>query len=476
MKFSIRKKTISLIFIVAFILSGIALICNVFVIRAMVNQHYKDHSRELAATTASVVDGDKVKLLSDAVEAIYEEKQNLIDADPEAYFQSFSGVKDMPEFDYVRNQLRLVQDKNDVDSVYLIVIVPANRTVIYVCDGAYEKQCEPGTVDPLFEINFALLQDPSIGFLPYISNTPEYGWLVTSGVPVYSGEEIAAYAMVDISMKDIVRLQAKYISFTFLILIMVAMIMCHIGVFFEEKVLIQPIKALTNVASSYSIENIRSGMNRFATLDIRTGDELEQLLDAMKRMEKDLQDYVNNMYAARKELLNTKEEAENMNRLANVDALTGVRNKRAYNTEIERLDRNIENGDASFGIVMVDMNYLKIFNDTYGHEKGDIAIRGLCRMICNVFAHSPVFRIGGDEFVVILEKDQLTIRDELISKLRKQIDDKLSDASLEPWERISAAIGYAIYRPGEDHSVEEIFKRADESMYENKKEMKEKMK
>ena len=476
MKFSIRKKTVSLIFIVAFILSGVALFCNVFIIKSMVDQHYKYHSREIAATMASVVDGDKVKIISDAVEAVYHEKKNLLDTDSEEYFQSFSYIKDMPEFDSVRKQLRLVQDKNEVDCIYIIIMIPENRNVIYVCDGAYENQCEPGTVDPLFEINFALLQDPSIGFLPYISNTPEYGWLVTAGSPVYSGDEIVGYTMVDISMKDVLLLQAKYVSFTFLILILVAMIMCHIGVFFEEKMLIQPIKALTGAASSYSIDNIRNGMNRFSSLDIKTGDELEQLLDAMKRMEKDLQDYVNNMYAARKELLNTKEEAENMNRLANVDALTGVRNKRAYDTEIERLERSIKTGDAVFGIVMVDMNYLKILNDTYGHKKGDIAIRGLCRMICNVFDHSPVFRIGGDEFVVILEKDQFKIRDELVAKLRKQIKDKQADASLEPWERISAAIGYAIYRAGNDHSVEDVFKRADDAMYENKKKMKENMK
>lgn len=476
MKFSIRKKTISLILIVAFILSGVALVCNIFVIKTMVDQHYKDHSREIAATMAAVVDGDRVKILSDKVEGLYHERKNLIDTDLDEYFKGFSGIKDMPEFDYIRNQLRLVQDKNNVDCIYIIIMIPENRNVVYICDGAYENECVPGTVDPLFEVNFALLDDPSIGFLPYISNTSQYGWLVTAGSPVYSGEDIVGYAMVDISMRDVIQLQAKYVSFTFLILIMAAMIMCHIAVFFEEKVLIQPIKALTNAASSYSIENIRSGMNRFSSVNIKTGDEIEQLLDAMKRMEKDLQDYVNNMYAARKELLNTKEEAENMNRLANVDALTGVRNKRAYNTEIERLERSIENGDAKFGIVMVDMNYLKILNDTYGHEKGDIAIRSLCHMICKVFAHSPVFRIGGDEFVVILEKEQLEVRDELVSNLRKQIKEKKTDTSLEPWEQISAAIGYAIFKAGADNSVEDVFKRADDSMYENKKKMKENMK
>ena len=57
----------------------------------------------------------------------------------------------------------------------------------------------------------------------------------------------------------------------------------------------------------------------------------------------------------------------------------------------------------NFGIAMIDLNNLKVINDTYGYEEGNYAIKKLCEIVCSVFSHSLVFRIGGDEFVVILK-------------------------------------------------------------------------
>ena len=57
----------------------------------------------------------------------------------------------------------------------------------------------------------------------------------------------------------------------------------------------------------------------------------------------------------------------------------------------------------------IDLNNLKTINDTYGHDKGNIAIMKLANMICEVFSKSPVFRIGGDEFAVILFKKDYRI-------------------------------------------------------------------
>ena len=189
----------------------------------------------------------------------------------------------------------------------------------------------------------------------------------------------------------------------------------------------------------------------------------------MKRMEKDVHDYYETLLAAKQELVSTREQADSLNRLANLDALTGVRNKRAYNTEAERLEGYIREGTAEFGLAMVDMNNLKRTNDVYGHEKGDAAIKQLCNIICGVFVHSPVFRVGGDEFVVILEKREYQRRDELAQEFESIIDRVSSDESLEPWEKLSAAIGYAAYDPATDKCVEDVLNRADEHMYEQKK-------
>ena len=135
-------------------------------------------------------------------------------------------------------------------------------------------------------------------------------------------------------------------------------------------------------------------------------------------------------------------------------------------------EKALADGNTEFGIAMIDLNFLKRINDTYGHEQGNIAIKKLCYTVCHVFEHSPVFRIGGDEFVVILKNNDYEDRDELIEDFRAQMELLQSDFSIEPWEQISAAIGIAVFEKDRDARVDNVFKRADQLMYENKKEMK----
>ena len=112
------------------------------------------------------------------------------------------------------------------------------------------------------------------------------------------------------------------------------------------------------------------------------------------------------------------------------------------------------------------MNDLKRLNDTYGHEQGNVAIKKTCSLICDVFAHSPVYRFGGDEFVVVIKDRDYDSIEERIT----QFDEAAKAMKGEPWERVNAAIGYALYN-GED-TVIDVFRRADHIMYERKKKMK----
>ena len=116
---------------------------------------------------------------------------------------------------------------------------------------------------------------------------------------------------------------------------------------------------------------------------------------------------------------------------------------------------------------------MKTINDTYGHEKGNEAIQGLCSLICKTFKHSPVYRIGGDEFVVILKNNDYENRQTLCEKFNTAMKVKEDNESLKLWERISAALGCEVYDPQLDQDVESVFKRADQTMYIRKKEMKE---
>ena len=148
---------------------------------------------------------------------------------------------------------------------------------------------------------------------------------------------------------------------------------------------------------------------------------------------------------------------------ANTDELTGVKSKHAYFKRENELDEKLKTGALSdFAIVVCDVNGLKKINDTQGHKAGDEYIRRACKMICDVFSHSPVYRVGGDEFVALLTGRDYENRSILMRELHQ-----LSSAHITTDEAIVSA-GLAEYDPDRDHSVREIFERADATMYQDK--------
>lgn len=163
-----------------------------------------------------------------------------------------------------------------------------------------------------------------------------------------------------------------------------------------------------------------------------------------------------------------------LSELMDQDALTRVKNRTAYDKYLKRLEADfIEGENKPFAVIYFDINNLKMVNDMYGHEKGDAYIKNSCRLICNTFKHSPVFRIGGDEFVSIAQNDDFDNRHELLNQMREHMKAlKIKGDSVPLTERISIASGMAEYDRTLDEDFASIFKRADELMYENKYNMK----
>ena len=87
--------------------------------------------------------------------------------------------------------------------------------------------------------------------------------------------------------------------------------------------------------------------------------------------------------------------------------------------------------------------------------------------MCNTFVHSPVFRVGGDEFVVFLRGNDYAQRHELMNKLRGKIIE-----NAKAGHEVILATGMSEYQPESDNLVSEIFERADKEMYEDKKKLK----
>ena len=160
-----------------------------------------------------------------------------------------------------------------------------------------------------------------------------------------------------------------------------------------------------------------------------------------------------------------------LNSRAYTDALTGVKNKGAFDLSVKRINGEMHEEKTAFAIIMFDLDNLKEINDQFGHERGDIYLQTACRLICRVFAHSPVFRVGGDEFCVLAQFADYNTRDELLQYFDREAEARNAKAE-HPWERIEVSKGMAVYRPGKDENTEQVFRRADEAMYQDKRKRK----
>ena len=470
-----------MVIMIAVVLITTCIVVSAAVVRNMMNKEYILTSDAMAATVAEIVDGDKVDDITHKVMEIYHSSGQKLDNtqtdDPRfaEYAGQFLPLMEDPAYLDVQVMLRKIQDNSEVDCAYILAINPNDKTAVYIVDGAYgDDIVTPGCFDMVEPSCYQYLSTPEQGFPAFISKTPEYGWMITSCAPIYnSRNEIAAFAAVDLDMNAVNNTQNSFLLTLTLILAALTVVICIIAILYAKQRIVKPINMLTAAAGQYGQKQDKtSDGNEFAKLNIHTGDEIEVLLHSMVKMETDIDNYIDSLTQTKAQLSSARQQATDMQRQAHMDSLTGIRNRNAYDKEIERLDAEIAQGLQSFGIAMIDLNFLKAINDTYGHECGNVAIISLSKLICDVFVHSPVFRIGGDEFAVILKNHDYFEVDDLIDEFKRRLDLRCSDSALEPWEKPSAAFGYSLFETKTDKSAEDVFKRADQNMYECKKTMK----
>ncbi len=212
------------------------------------------------------------------------------------------------------------------------------------------------------------------------------------------------------------------------------------------RTLIRPLKRLTAIA-----EEIASG-DLSVKIDINTKDEIGTLARAFRHTVKKLRIYI-----------------DKMSRLAYLDTLTGVQNKTAYADVTAELEQKIADNKARFALVVLDINGLKNINDTKGHYYGDLLISSAAKLITGIFIDCPTYRIGGDEFVVLLNGIAYDERRALYGAFRTAMQVELEK---DPDDAIIIASGLSEFIQGSDKSYDDVFKRADSAMYNNKKEIK----
>ena len=217
--------------------------------------------------------------------------------------------------------------------------------------------------------------------------------------------------------------------------------------------LTKPLKELTLAA-----EEINKG-NYDVELKSNRNDEIGVLTTTMNRLIDNLGTYIGDL-----------------NDLAYSDALTSVKNKSSFDLAMKELQERIDRKEnVEFAIAMFDCDGLKVINDKFGHDKGNVYLKNASILMRKVFSHSDIYRIGGDEFVSILFGEDYGNRDELRNQFLEK-SKELSTPAKEEWEKINVSIGVASYDGEIDASAEDVLIHADHLMYQNKRERKRKNK
>ena len=166
-----------------------------------------------------------------------------------------------------------------------------------------------------------------------------------------------------------------------------------------------------------------------------------------------------------------KKELGSTRKLVYIDSLTGVKNKRAFTEASKEIEEAVNCGlIKEFGIVVFDLNGLKTINDLYGHDAGDQYIQEGSGIICDTFQHSPVYRIGGDEFVAFLRGNDYENREKLTASFEKIMEDNLAS------DKVVVSNGLSIFQGYGNDTFTKVFERADKLMYERKRYLKSKLK
>ena len=259
--------------------------------------------------------------------------------------------------------------------------------------------------------------------------------------------------VVAVPVSDIMSISRMVIVQTIIVGIAILVVFILITAVIFHRIT-KPLKELTLAA-----EDINNG-NYVTDLSYSKNDEIGVLTKAVKKLVSHLGEYI-----------------ADLNSRAFADALTSVANKSAFDVRIAELQQRIENGEENlqFAVAVLDCDDLKKINDEFGHDKGNVYLQNSSNLICRIFQHSEVFRIGGDEFAVILTGEDYEQRRELELAFITMSEDICSFAK-EAWEKVRVSIGVAEYDREIDSSVDDVVVHADHLMYQNKRKRKKKTK
>jgi diguanylate cyclase len=193
---------------------------------------------------------------------------------------------------------------------------------------------------------------------------------------------------------------------------------------------------------------------------------VEAILDETRRMVTQNQEIVGRLAQSSQEIDGLRKQIESARRETLVDALTGVGNRRMFDMRLrECLKQTLEEG-GSLCLLMADIDHFKRFNDTFGHQLGDLVLRLVAKALTDgIKGRDVACRYGGEEFGILLPKTRLEDALKLADGLRASIGARrvIKRGEERDLGHVTLSMGVSLYRPGEPPA--QFVQRADAALY-----------
>ena len=394
--------------------------------------HMRERMLDISKSAAALLDGDIL------------EKLQKEDEETEPYQKELA-------------ILRAFQEQVELKYIYGIRDM-GNKTFTFTIDPTVE---DPGIfgepimyTDALYE---ASLGTPSVDEEAY---EDKWGRFYSAYSPVFnSAGKVAGIVAVDIDATWYEKQLRRHV-YTILIACAVSLLLGGVIVF----LIMGRLRKRFHFLSS-EMTNLAAEVEELAA-EMQLATEIVQDKDNTPKSQDDFDELGNKLKSVREELQQYILDAQSM---AYLDSLTGLGNRNAYIEVLKRLDGQIADGIADFSVAVFDINGLKEANDKFGHEFGDLMIKTIAEIIKACVNTDLLYRIGGDEFVAILENDDEKAFEKVFEAINQKLAERGNVLSYgEDSMPLAVSKGAASFIKGDDTEVKSVFRRADDAMYADK--------
>ena len=436
---------------------------------SQINKHYGSNATDNSKNFASFLDGDFIKEFRLLIESDeYQDiRKQAIEANDESIIENY--LKDNGVWDkYTDTRTKLDKYKNNISNIKYLYIV-ANGDIndtkdMYLIDDFDTDLFEIG----MYEDREKEFQGQDLTDLaaPVITNY-NWGWLMSDYAPIYdSNGECVGIVGCDLDINRLMRTRKIINVLIILGVSLSTIIFVVINLIILNKKVLNPLQSISEQIKNFDINDKMTLENsNIINIPFKSNNELSDIYDSVRNLQINIINFVQS--------INTKnEKIRKLDESSHKDPLTKVNNKRAYVEMCKQINDKFNNmDDFDIVLIMADVNNLKMVNDNFGHDMGDEYLKGCCKILCDTFKHSSVYRIGGDEFVILAQNEDFDKRNILYSNLIEQFEQNYNREDKKLYERYSMSLGIA-ENTDIDNCIEDLFKRADSIMYKNKNKFK----